>query len=813
MYDSSLEQKWNGYWREHNMFLFEDGNRSKPLYVIDTPPPNTNGDLHMGQAFWISYIDAIARYKRMKGFNVLYPQGWDTQGFPVELQVEKQYGKITNQKDFYDRCVEFANKNIQKMKAQMIELGASFDERYEYITMSPEYRKKIQLSLLLMHDKKMLYRANHPVEWCPHCKSSISREEVEEKENTTHLNHVKFELRGKEEGKSIVIATTRPELLHACVAVAVNPSDERYSGLVGKTVAVPIFGRVVPIISDESIEKDFGTGAEMVCTFGDKNDVLMFYKHKLEFIDSIDESGRLKNAGKFDSMAITEARAAILDHLAEEGSLIKKENIKNVIKIHDKCATPIEFISSMQWFIKTKEFAEKIKETAKEIKWIPDFTIQRLFDWCDYIEWDWNISRNRVFGTPIPFWYCSDCGHIIPASKDSLPIDPKVQQPPEAKCPACGSSNIRAEEKTCDVWVDSSITPLIISGWPDNKDLMNRAFPASIRIQGTDIIRTWAFYTIFRTSILGGDKPFEAIITSGMIQGTDGREMHKSFGNGVDPKDLIAKYSIDSVRLWAALSGNIGKDKRFSYEDIEFAKSFIIKLYNSSLFIKKILAENKLPEKEPHGHFGIFDLWILNRLNDVVAQVDKAYSEYDLYQAMNSAIAFYWHEFCDYYIENVKYRVYSEDKKLEGSKEAAIFTLYHVLNVMLRVLAPVMPHAAEEVNSMFSGNSIFLSEFPKSEQLQEPSGYVINGLIFKSSTIELDYSNAGKLLNDIIADVRKAKSAAKLALNYKVKLININLPKEYYSVVSLAENELKEICKADKVSLQQSENYGVSISE
>ncbi len=301
MYDSSLEQKWNGYWREHNMFLFEDENRSKPLYVIDTPPPNTNGDLHMGQAFWISYIDAIARYKRMKGFNVLYPQGWDTQGFPVELQVEKQYGKITNQKDFYDRCVEFANKNIQKMKAQMIELGASFDERYEYITMSPEYRKKIQLSLLLMHDKKMLYRANHPVEWCPHCKSSISREEVEEKENTTNLNHVRFELRGKEEGKSIVIATTRPELLHACVAVAVNPSDERYAGLVGKTAAVPIFGRAVPIISDESIEKDFGTGAEMVCTFGDKNDVLMFYKHKLEFIDSIDESGRLKNAGKFDS--------------------------------------------------------------------------------------------------------------------------------------------------------------------------------------------------------------------------------------------------------------------------------------------------------------------------------------------------------------------------------------------------------------------------------------------------------------------------------------------------------------------------------
>ncbi len=813
MYDPKSEEKWNSYWIDNKMFKFDRNDKKRPLYVIDTPPPNPTGEMHMGQAFWVVYIDSIARYKRMKGYNVLYPQGWDTQGFPIELEVEKKYGKDMHRDEFYEKCVNLANENIKLLKGQMMRLGASFDESLEYITMSNEYKAKVQLSLIKMFEKGHIYRAAHPVWWCPNCKSSIAREEITEIEKDTKFNYIKFMLKSRKgsKPKTIEIATTRPELLHACVALSVNPNDPKYKKFIGKTVITPIFGKEVKIISDRLIDKDLGTGANMVCTFGDKNDISMYYLHGLNMVVSLDESGKLKNAGEFSGMAIPEARVAILKKLDDTGALIKQEDIKHTVKTHDRCSKEIELMSYIQWFMKTVKFANKIKEMASQIKWNHNSRLQMLIDWTNYIEWDWNISRNRIFGTPIPFWYCNDCGEIIPAKKDSLPINPVSAHPPIEICRKCNSTNIIGEKDVCDVWVDSSISPMVIAGWPENKKLFEAAFPNSIRIQGTDIIRTWAFYTIYRTYMLTEKKPFENIIVHGMILNEEGKAMHKSEGTGISPIALMDDYSIDSVRLWVASSGGTNKDKPFSYGEVDFNKSFITKIYNSALFIKNILTKVKLPKEEPHKTFGVFDLWILNRLNETIKQIDNAYDASNLFDVSNKLINFYWHEFCDYYIEDVKYKLRDDSKVSLKKKKAAAFTLMHVLDVSLKLLAPIIPHVAEEINSMFSKKSIFTKTFPVYKERESKADYIINGLIFKSAIIDMEYEDAGAFLNIIIGEVRRQKAQKRMALNKEITRMNINVPTSYYNVVSIAKEELENICKSKSIHINKSKDLSVSI--
>ncbi len=809
MYDAiTVEKKWLDYWKGSGIFNFDDKDSEREVFIIDTPPPFTNGDLHMGQVFWVSYIDSIARYMRMKGLNVLYPQGWDVHGFPTELAVEKKYGRNLSREEFYKRAIEVSNANIATMKEQMLKLGASFDERHEYLTMSSEYLAKVQLALVTMHEKGMVYRADHPVPWCTHDGTSISREQAEEIERETSLNHVEFKVRGSK--KELVIATTRPELMHACVAVAVNPADERYKDIVGKKVEVPIFGTEVSVIADESVDKDFGTGAEMVCTFGDKEDIKMFYRNKLRMVEAMDWKGKLLNAGKFTGMGVKEARAAMIEALSASGALKKQEKIRQTVKVHDRCKTEAELLSYTQWFIRIKDNAESLKAIGSEINWVPDYSKQRYLDWVNNIEWDWNISRRRIFGTPIPFWYCDVCGTVVAADKGKLPVNPATDNPPVPVCPKC-SGKLVGEKDTCDGWVDTCITPLVVAGWPENKSLIERGFPAALRIQGTDIIRTWAFYTTVGTMALTGGKPWESIIAHGMVLGEDGREMHKSWGNGVNPSDVMAKYSSDAIRMWVALSGGIGKDKPFSYKELDHAKGFIVKLYNSANFVVGAMKDAKTPKQEPHDSMGVFDLWILSRFNQVVGEVRGAYDAFTLYEAMNTAINFYWHEFADYYIENVKHRVYSQDAASAGSKAAALFTLKYVLLNSLRLFAPVVPFVCEEVNSMFSKKSIFTERLPQYAEITSSSDYAINGLVFKSSVVGMDYASAGAMLNNVIAEVRKQKAQNRIALNKEITSININVPEEYNNAVQAAKEEIKQICKAQKVAVSSQKEFSVSI--
>ncbi|MGC8694183.1 MAG: valine--tRNA ligase [Candidatus Micrarchaeia archaeon] len=828
MYDNKVvEEKWLKYWKDNNIFKFDEKSK-KPIYIIDTPPPFTNGALHMGQVFWISYIDTIARYKMMAGYNVIYPIGWDMHGFPTEIAVEKKYGKSLSREEFYQKALELSNSNIEIMRNMVVKLGSVFDEKFEYKTASEEYTKKVQLALLEMYKKGRIVRDIHPVLWCTSCNTSISREEVEEVQKETTFNYIKFDIvkadkgeatnknnknsKSKKDNNSIVdnitIATTRPELIHACVAIAVNDSDDRFKNLIGKEAIVPIFNKKVKIIGDPSINKELGTGCEMICTFGDSKDVMMYHKYKLDLVDAIDETGKLKNADKFTGMNIKDARAAILDELNKQGYLKKQEKLIHSVKVHDRCGTDAEFMQHTQWFIKIKDIKEKIKESANEIKWVPEQNKQKIFDWIEGIEWDWNISRSRIFGTPIPFGYCEKCGEIAAPKVEDLPINPS-SNPISGKCKKCGG-NIVMDSYTCDGWVDSCITPLVVAGWPDKK-LMKARFPVDVRIQGVDIIRTWAFFTIVGALTVADDKPFETILTHGMILGTDGREMHKRWGNGIFPEDIIAKYSIDAIRLWAALSGGLNKDKIFSYKEMDYASSFITKLYNSALFIKNASDEfGVLDRKEPKKDMNIFDMWILNKFNKIVKDVRAAYDNLMLFEALSKLVNFYWHEFCDYYIEDVKHRVYSKDEKMKGSKEAAIYTLNYILQNSLILLAPNIPFVAEEINSMFCNESIFKEKLPAFVEMPSEPSFVMNGLLF-SANLEEDPEIYGEMLNAIIVEARKQKAKLKIALNKQIKSININVPVEYYNAISANTEDIKGIIKADNIKLTEGKELSVSI--
>ncbi len=770
-YSKDIEIKWMKHWSSNNTYAFKDDGK-KPIYSIDTPPPFTSGKLHMGHVLSYSLFDFAARFKRMRGCNVLYPQGWDCQGFPTEVKVEKKYGKNLNRDEFVNRCIEWTKEFIETMRSQMMRMGFSADWSREYKTMDPEYHKKVQYSLIKMHEQGLVYIGEHPVFWCANCRSAIAKAETEEVERKTVLNYIKFRVAETEE--DLIIATTRPEYLHACVAVFVHPDDERYRHLIGKDAITPL-GKQVKIIGDVDVEKDFGTGIVMVCTFGDKQDAVWVYRHNLPIIDAIDEAGRIKNSDKFDGLKLTDAREAMLKRIKEDGKLVKTEALHQVVKIHDRCKKPIELKMSKQWFCKVDGFQRDIIKAAKEMEWIPSYTLQYLVDWTNFVEWDWVISRQRHFGTPLPFYVCSKCNHTAPVDESELPFKPDKAK--NRKCDKCGHE-MKPERSVADVWVDSSITPLIISGWPDNEN-WKKYYPVSLRPQGIEIIRTWAFYTIYRTLVLTGKPPFKQLLLNGNVLGPDGKKMSKSLGNIVDPLELVEKYSADAVRIWVTMSGATAKDRPFNYQEMKYAQSFINKLWNASRFV-----ENACKDYDANNEmqFITADRWIMDKLERVKHKVTEAYEKYDYFTATTELQNFFWHDFCDNYLEFVKYRIYSDEAKLKASAQ---HTLRTVLLQSIKMLAPVAPFTTEEVyNELFNNEeSIHLSSWP--EQLKE--------------NINDDYKNAGELLASIISEIRKYKNSKKMSLKEELPYLKIFVPKELERYNEQIRDEVKNIGKVKDI--------------
>jgi len=790
-----IEEKWRTKWEEMKIYYFDREDRTKPTFSINTPPPYPSGEFHVGNAFNHTYIDFVARYKRMRGYNVLFPQGWDCHGLPTEVRVEKTLGKSKSEippEEFLKLCREFTLKCIEPMKEAIRSLGCSIDWSYKYKTMDPDYWRRTQLSFILMYKKGLIYKGTLPVNWCPRCETAIAEAEVEYKEVTRPLYFYDFIL---EDGRRVTIASTRPELLASCVAVAVNPDDDRYKDLIGKKIKVPIYDRFVPIIAEPEVDPEFGTGIVMVCTYGDKSDVRWQIKHNLPFIQSINEKGIMtKEAGPLEGLSIKEAREKIVELLKQEGYLKKIEQTVSSIGTCWRCHTPVEILPKEQWFVKTKQLADKVIEEARKIKWVPPYAYKRLEDWVNSLDWDWPISRQRLFATPIPVYYCKDCGYTIVAEEDWVPIDPRKDPLPIGKCPKCGSQNIIGENNVLDTWMDSSITAAVHAGWPDNLD--ERLFPADLQPNGYDIIRTWDYYLITRGIALFGKTQFKIALINGMVRGTDGRMMHKSYGNYVSLREVIDKYGADAYRLWVASSAATGSDIRFSWENLKYTQRFLTKLWNAARFIWLFTKEYDFNLSSSNIKFKDVDRWIINLLNKLIEEVTNALEEFDFIAASTRIIDFTWHVFCDHYIEAVKYRV-SQDNEYS---EAAKWTLNYVLLRIIQLLAVFSPHICEELyyrifHEKIKWRSITTSEWPKYEPYNEQE------------------VKRGDIIISVIASMRRAKHDMRIPLNEELSKAIIYVNEEMKNIVEDNIDDIKGTLRIKEIEIATSGEGEAKVEE
>jgi len=783
-----IEEKWQKIWLSEEYYpVFKFKNDGRPVFVIDTPPPFTSGELHMGHAYWCILNDTIARYKRMKGFDVLLPQGWDSQGLPTELKVQYKLGiPKENRELFRSKCIEWTNNMIKSMKRAMIRIGYRPDwEQFEYRTMDKNYWKAVQYTLLIMYEKGLIYRKKFPVHWCSKCGTALSQAEVGYIQKRGKLYYIKFRITDNE---FIEIATTRPELLSACVAIAINPNDERYKNLIGKEVEVPIFGNKVRVLEDNAVDPNFGTGIVMICTYGDEQDIRWQQRYNLPIIPVINEEGKIINSGKYSGMSVIEARKEIVEDLRKLGLITREEEILHNILVHierSDCMTPIEFIVKDQWFIKSKDFKEEIIEEEEKMNWIPKYMKQRLLEWINNIEWDWVISRQRIFGTPIPFWYCEDCGFIIPPKKEQLPVDTIKDKPPINSCPKCGSNKISGTSDVCDCWVDSSITPLIITRFFEDKTFFNRTYPVDLRQQGHDIIRTWLYYTILRCKIITGVGPFKSVVINGHILGPDGTRMSKSKGNVIMPEEGIEKYGADALRQ-ALLSLTLGSDFPFKWEPVRHGKSFLQKIWSSVRFASQFMMNGE--KKINITQLNDIDKWILAKLRSTIAIVDDAMEKYQFHIAVEMLKQFYWHDFCDQYIEAIKPRLYSPISRDDKDNVEAI--LYKIIWIFIRLLNPICPHIAEEIyHRLFKERegyiSINIAPYPSLDEVPEVDG------------------NNGEKLVDIIASLRSKKVENRMALSALVKKAIIQESKEIIELCKRNEWLLKEVLHINEIEYKE----------
>ena len=756
---ASIEKRWQTMWREEAIYRF-DPKSDKEVYSIDNPPRYTSGSLHLGHATGYSLIDFAARYRRMKGYNVFFPLCFDVNGTPIEVKVEKKY-KITKldtpRKEYRKLCSEYANGFIDEMTHHYEMLGESMDPSIYYQTDAPYYRRTTQIAFSKLFKQGMVYKANFPVNWCPGCMTALADAEVEYKENVNKLNYIKFMIAG--EDGYVEVATTRPELLCTCKCVAVHPDDKSKQHLIGKELITPLYGRHVKVIADPKVQMDYGTGNVMICTIGDKDDLEWVMKYHLEMEKGIDEFGKMTElAGKYAGMPVLEAREAAIADLKEQGILIKQEDNPQNVSICWRCHSPVEFLQVPQWFLKTTSLKEQVLKRADEINWYPEFMKIRLQDWTNSLAWDWVLSRQRVFATPVPVWECEKCGHAVCATEEMCYCDPTEDAPPVEKCPECGGKLIGCTD-VFDTWMDSSGSALYNTFWERDPELHKRLFPMSMRPQSHDIIRTWAFYTILRSEQIEHCRPWNDIMIHGFIMAPDGTPMHSSIGNVIDPIPIIENYGADALRYYAATC-SLGIDHAFREKDVIRGKKLSIKVFNIGQFVGRYF--DSVPKT--CDSLRIADKWIISRFSKTVKAVTESFEVYQFDKAMKEVESFIWHDFADNYVEMVKAR----------KDDAAKYTLYNVFLGAVKMLAPFQPHITEDIyqehfKAIDGCKSIHLTSWPEPMFVDE------------------DAEAVGEVLKDVLAAIRAWKSENKVPLNGDLEMI------EFVG----AEAKVLEACRAD----------------
>lgn len=723
------ELHWQKFWLEEKVYQWRDDKARKDTFVVDTPPPTVSGQLHIGHVYSYTHTDFIVRYKRMLGMDVFYPIGFDDNGLPTERLVEKKRNlkaaSVERQK-FIDICKEVVVPEEENFRKLFNNIALSVDWDQEYQTISQNSQKISQLSFLDLVKKGQVYRASEPILWDPVDQTALAQADIEDKERSSFMNDVEF---ATEDGDKIAIATTRPELLPACVAVFYHPDDDRYTHLAGKYAITPLFGIKVPLLPDDLVNPEKGTGLVMCCTFGDQTDILWWRKHKLPCKIIITKYGAIGEinfdencldkavAGNFAAaikgLKVKDARSKMIELLQENGQLIGQAEINQTVKCAERSGAPLEIITTPQWFVKTIDHRDALRKRSAELKWHPTSMKIKLDTWIDSVSWDWCISRQRFFGVPFPVWYSKRAGEegkVIFASPDELPIDPLKSAPKGYKM-----HEVTPDLDVMDTWSTSSVSPQLNS-WGVAKGYMldekrhKKLFPADLRPQAHEILRTWAFYTMLKAQLHEDTLPWKNIMISGWCLAEDRSKMSKSKGNIIVPEKLLEQFGSDVVRYWSANS-KLGADTTYSEDVMNNGKRLVNKLWNAAKFVSHHF--DKLEDQYKLKNIGAlkseicceYDQYFLTQLQNISEQVKSEFEKYEYAHASMKLENFFWKDFCDNYLEISKTRAYNEDGSDSSGQKSAIITLYHSLRIILKMFAPIMPHITEEIYQILYRNS------------------------------------------------------------------------------------------------------------
>jgi len=765
-------------WEDKKIFKFDSDDTSKEIFSFDTPPPTVSGVLHMGHAFGDSQQDFIARYKRMRGFNVLNPFGTDDNGLPTLKLVEKEKkvkAREMTRKKFIELCLKAIKEEyVPQFLTDAKRLGTSSDWDLFYSTIDARSRRISQKSFIDLYKAGREYRVKSPSLWCTTCQTTIAQVELEDETKTSTFNDIIFKL----DDKDLIIATTRPELLPACVGVFINPKDERCGNLVGKEATVPLFNFKVPIFSDERVDAEKGSGIVMCCTFGDQTDMEWQKEYNLEIKEAIAPDGKMtKLAGEYKGMGVLEARKKIIGDLKKANLLTSQKAITHDLNVHERCQTPIEFINSKQWFVKYLDIKEDMIKWGEEIKWHPDHMKHRYINWVKGLKWDWCISRQIPFGIPFPVWYCKDCDEPIMADEKDLPVDPLENSPPVSKCPKCGCKEFVPETDIMNTWATSSLTPDItkdlLKGTPVYDKIKDKPF--SIRRNGHDIITFWDFNSVVKSRLHHDRNPWDELMINGWILGKDSKKMAKSRGNGISPQDTIENHGADVLRYLCAAS-KLGDDIAFPEAELVKGKKLINKLYNASKFVFMNLEGY---DGEKPKQLEKVDEEFLKHLDNLVKKVTNYFDVYSYSHAKELSERFFFKDFADDYIEIVKKRIYNEtgDKKI-----SAQYTLRETLLSILKLFAPIMPFITEEIYQMYFKKSV-----------RKESIHITSWPEYKEGA---ESSKSFQEFQEILSKVRQEKTNAQKSMNSEITL---TLPKEDIESIKDMEEDLCAVTAAREI--------------
>ncbi|MBI2208653.1 valine--tRNA ligase [Candidatus Woesearchaeota archaeon] len=746
------EEKWLKYWEKERIYAFEPNSKGE-VYSIDTPPPTVSGKMHLGHSFSYSQQDFIARFQRMLGKNVFYPFGTDDNGLATERMIEKMKnvkGQKMERKEFVKLCL----KTLEEIRPDFVydwkRIGVSADYNIFYTTINEHSQKISQRSFVELYKKGRIYRKKAPFVWCPECQTAIAQVEMKDSERDSRLVYMKFDTTT---GKQITIATTRPELLPACVAIHIHPDDKRFNKLIGKKAKIPFSGREVKITANKDVDMEFGSGIVYHCTFGDMDDVKWMEEFNIEPIEIMNKDGTLnEKAGRFKGLHVKKAREAVIKALEEENRIEKIEPIHHVVNVHERCETDIEILTTEQWFIKYLELKKDFVEYGRKIKWHPEHMRARYENWIQGLKWDWNISRQRHFGVPIPVWYCRKCGEILAADEKQLPVDPLVDKPSK-KC-KCGSNEFTGEKDVLDTWATSSLTPDIAAELFKDRPIFKKLLPMDLRPQAHDIITFWLFNTVVKSYFHHNSIPWKNAMISGWALDPHGKKMSKSKGNVIDPREMIEKYSADALRFWAAGS-RLGDDLPFQEKDLVTGTKFTTKIWNASKFAFMHLQDYRL---EKPKKLELIDKWVLSKLSKLISGATENFMKYEYSHTKLETDKFFWHTFADNYVEIIKDRLYNADKRGKEARLSAQYALYHTLLSIMKLMAPITPFITEELYQHFfkkneKVKSIHLSAWPSIDMIDEEA------------------EKAGDFFVFVLQQVRKAKSEQNLSLKKPVKRI------------------------------------------